>query len=94
MTEREQFEAWIAAHPETGMKSPWDIAWAAWSARAALEHGPSGAAPAQPEERVLLRRGTNLGAMGVGTGPWMQVFDQNDTYNDAEFSWATVERIK
>jgi hypothetical protein len=51
------------------------------------------AAPAQPAgERVLLRRKIKLGAMNSGTGPWMQVFDKTDHYNDAEFAWATIER--
>lgn len=67
----------------------WFISRVAWHLDQAAR-----AAPAQPEERVLLRRGTNLGSMGVGTSPWMQVFHQHDTYNDAEFAWATIERIK
>jgi hypothetical protein len=81
---------WIRVHCEyCGASGPYDADFrGVWNKQAAR------AAPAQPEDRVLLRRGTNLGSMGVGTSPWMQVFHQHDTYNDAEFAWATIERIK
>jgi hypothetical protein len=91
MTEREEFEAWWNSKPWP----PGASAWNAWQAGYEAGMQAARAAPAQPEERVLMVkcRGDVLSRRWYWTQALTNDVEDIRSKTDEDLAWATIEKI-